>query len=193
VESTLGQRPTNDVRPKGTPWAARLAVAALAVFAVVDVFDTIVAVGDYEYWITVVTHGEPDVQAAYLLRELLDHVVDKMEGPLIYPDAVGTARSVVWTLALLLTVAAVSVWLYRAWGTVRPKRALLGWLGVTVLLKLVIAVYDRVAAPPDPSVDGALATRSVAYPLWTAATIALVVTAVLAIRTIRRTNHTRRS
>jgi hypothetical protein len=175
------------MHPTGTRWAARLAITALAVFAVIDIFDTVVAVGDYEHWITVVTHGEPDVWTAYMVRELLDYVVGELDGPLIYPDAVGRTRSVVWTLALLLTVAAVFVWLYRVRRTVRPKGPLLGWFGATISLKLVVAVYDAVAAPPDPSVEGALATRWVAYPLWTTATIAVVVSALLATRTIRRT------
>jgi hypothetical protein len=64
---------------------------------------------------------------------------------------------------------------------------LLGWLGASVVLKLVVVVYDAVAAPPDPFVDGALATRWVAYPLWTMSTIAVAATALLATRAVRRT------
>jgi len=167
--------------------AARSAVAALMIFAFVDVLDAVMAVGHYEYRITVVTHGQADVQAAAMAYALFDHVVDRLGEVLGRPVEAGTALGVTWALALLLALVAVSVWRYRAPRTPRIERTTLGWLGATVLLEASSALYDAVAAPPDPSIDGALATRPVAYPLWTASAIVLVTAVWRVARTIRRT------
>lgn len=174
------------MRSASVRWTAGSAVVALMIFAIVDVFHTFIAIGHYEYRITVVTHGQPDVPVAALAYELLAHVVDELGYVLGFRKGTGTTREVLWTSALVLAVAAVSVWLHRAGGTLRREKATLGWISAAAALKVVSAAYDLVAAPPRPSVGGVLATRPIAYPLWILSTTVLVVAALRVARTIRR-------
>ncbi|MEV4283300.1 hypothetical protein [Actinoplanes xinjiangensis] len=165
--------------------AARSAVVALGVLMVVDVFRTCLAIGHYEFRITVVTHGEPDVWVAALAYALFDRVVDEFGRALGLPVAATSVATFLWVLALLATVVTVVVWLRRARLMRHPDRVTLGWLGAAVLLKALSAIYDTVAAPPSPVVGGVLATRPVAYPLWIVSTVVLVVAAVRVVRAIR--------
>ena len=58
------RRAAHDVRPTTVRLAARSAVAVLSIFTLVDVIGTFMVIGHYEYRITVVTHGQPDVWVA---------------------------------------------------------------------------------------------------------------------------------
>jgi hypothetical protein len=51
------------------------------------------------------------VQVAAVAYELFADVVDGLGEVLGFPDEVSTARGVVWALALVLALVAVSVWL----------------------------------------------------------------------------------
>ena len=46
-----------------------------------------------------------------------------------------------------------------------------------VVAVLLTVAHQALAAPPDPLLHGVLTTRPVAYPLWTLATAAVVLTA----------------
>ncbi|MEV4637006.1 hypothetical protein AB0J80_06600 [Actinoplanes sp. NPDC049548] len=147
------------------------AVTLLTVFAVVDVLHTLLTIGHYEHRITVVTHGEPDLYPAAFAYELFAHVVGPWQGAGV--------------LSLIVAAAAVLMAVSCARGTPPADRATLGWLSATALLKSLSAVYDVVAAPPDPAVDGVLATRPIAYPLWVASTTVLVIATRRLARAIR--------
>jgi hypothetical protein len=62
------------------------------------------------------------------------------------------------------------------------------WAGVivTVLLNRLVALYSVLTSYGGMFKGEALDTRPVAYPLWTAGTVALVVTAVLGARVVLR-------
>lgn len=139
----------------------------------VDVVGTVLAVGHYEHRITVVTHGQPDLPAAAMMYDLFVEVLG-------FPDELGAVRWTLWPAVAVLTVAAVSMWRRRTDASLRPVAA---WIAAAVLLKTQAMVYDAVAAPPGPAF---VASRPVAYPLWTAATVVLLVAAALTARTIRR-------
>jgi hypothetical protein len=176
-----------DVPPVTGRTAGRSAVVALSVFAVVDVVRTFLAVGHYEDRITVVTHGEPDVwvpAAGYALFELAVREAGWASG---YHLQANDVYQAVWLLAAVVAVAAAAVWLRRARALPRADRVTAGWAGAAVLLTAVSGLHHAVAAPPSPSVDGALATRPVAYSLWVVSTIVLVVATVRVVRMIRRT------
>jgi hypothetical protein len=167
--------------------AARSAVVALGILMVADVFRTCMAIGHYEFRITVVTHGEPDVWVAALAYELFDRVVDEFGWALGFRVAATSVATFLWTLALLVTVVTVVLWLRRSRLMRHLDRVTLGWLGAAVLLKVLSAIYDTVAAPPSPVVGGVLTTRPVAYPLWILSTVVLGVAAGRVVRAIRST------
>ncbi|MEU4689627.1 hypothetical protein [Actinoplanes sp. NPDC023714] len=142
---------------------SRLAVAALLLFAVVDVLATLAAIGHYEDSIIIFTHGRPDLPPAWFAYALLEFAEDELLG---LPGLL----AVVWWLTLLLALAG----LYRLRPILPRLRAL---LVTAVLLKTVAAVHHALAAPPDPVIEGFLTTRPVAYPLWTVSTIVLAAAA----------------
>lgn len=105
-----------------------MAVAALVAAAVLDVLHTVIATGHYEYRITTVSHGEPDLGIAWWLYAFLDHVL---------PRGMTTVLAArLWTLGLLVAGAAFVTWLVRARrdagrlgapATLAPAWALAGW------------------------------------------------------------------
>ncbi|WP_433833600.1 hypothetical protein ACQP2E_19295 [Actinoplanes sp. CA-015351] len=138
----------------------KLARVALVLFAVVDVVATVLAVGHYEDRITVVTHGRPDIGPAAYAYGFAEFVLGR--------DVLG-AVGVVWVLAL-----GAALVLSRRVLLSREERPVVLVSGVLVVVR---AVHYALAAPPSPIVDGVLNTRPVAYPLWTVAAVAVVVTA----------------
>jgi hypothetical protein len=162
------------------PWlSARLAVAALILWAVSEVLRTIVAVGHYEHRIDVAVHGNTDpVLPALMAYEFLDQLMPR-----------GTATAVTdWSWMLGSAVAAGAfIWLYR----VRQSSGRLGgspaWVSVlvTVLLAGLVQLYGVVTSDGGLFAKTALDMRAVAYPLWTAEAAMVVVTAVLAVRGVR--------
>ncbi len=230
MDLTTSHRPPGDVPspatagpPRGPLLAARLAVVALILWAVIDVLRTTVAVGYYEDRIIVVNHGDVDVWPAWMAYELLNYLM-----PL------GMATTVAdwsWILGSLVAAAAFVTWLYRArrnagrlggalawapgWavgGWFIPVASLVipylvvqdvrrasgptaqlapvGWWWasalVTVLLNQLIWLYHVVTSDGATFEEAALDTRAVAYPLWTAGTVMIVVTAFLSARVVRR-------
>jgi hypothetical protein len=98
--------PAVTANPRGLWIAARLAVVSLALWAVIDVIRTTLAVGHYEDRITVVTHGAPDVWPAWVAYELL---VDVMPRSMVM--AVVDRSWILWSLA---AASAFVVWLHQA-------------------------------------------------------------------------------
>ncbi|WP_144122930.1 DUF4328 domain-containing protein [Catellatospora sichuanensis] len=203
---------------------ARLAVAALLVWAVLDVLRTIVAVGHYEHRIEVVVHGNTDpVLPALMVYELLDHLLPR--------GMTTTVADRSWIVGLLVAAAAFIIWLHRArrnaerlggapvWA---PGWAVGGWFVpaanlvipylvvrdvqragghgahpapvgrwwasvlLAVLLDGLIRLYGVVTSDGGVFEKTALDMRIVAYPLWTAGTVTVVVAAFLAARVVRR-------
>ncbi|MEU4620600.1 hypothetical protein AB0G04_11565 [Actinoplanes sp. NPDC023801] len=169
--------------------AGRTSIAALGVLMVVEVIHLFLAIGYYEDRITVVTHGLPDVWPAAFAYALSDHVVDELGHVSGLAVEANTVSGLIWLTSMTVAVTAVAMWLRRV--PVRPRwdKATLGWLTGAVVLKVVSAVYNTVAAPPGPSVGGVLATRPVAYSLWMVSTVVLVVAAWRLMRTIQRTTR----
>jgi hypothetical protein len=236
VESTGGHRLPGDVppaatagSPRGPRRAARVAVAALVAWAVIDVLNTVIAVGHYEDRITRVTHGEVDVLPAWLVYTLFDHFMPY--------GMVTTVAARLWVLGLLVAGIAFITWLVQArrnagrlggapawaagWAVggwfipvanlvipyrvVRDVRRASGpdpvgqataiaapvgrwWAGVIVmvLLNRLVALYSAFTSYGGMFKGEALDKRLVAYPLWTAGTAALVVTAVLGAQVVQR-------
>jgi len=215
--------PAPVVKPRAPWFAARLAVVALIVWAVIDVIRTTLAVGHYEDRIIVVSHGNVDVLPAWVVYELFDSLM-----PL---GLVTTVADRSWILGVLAAVAAFVAWLYQArrnagrlggapaWASgwavggwfipvaglvipylvVRDVRragasvaqpAPVGWwwtgVLVTVLLNRLSWLYDVVTSAGGRFEETTLDTRAVAYPLWTAGTLTVVVTALLSVRVVRR-------
>jgi hypothetical protein len=83
-----------------------VSVAALLAWAVIDVLDTVIAVGHYEDRIIMVTHGEVDVLPAWLVYILLDSVMPYGMVTML------AARS--WMLGLLVAGIAFTTWLVQA-------------------------------------------------------------------------------
>jgi len=182
VESTLGHRPADDVRPPATagppraPWrVARLAVAGLVACAVINVLNTLIAVADYEDKIIVVTHGEPDVVG---LLEVLD-----LLAPLDVLTMVG-AR--LWMLGLFVTVVAFITWLFQARrnaGRLRggpkwaPGWAIGGWFIPVANLVIPYKVVQDVQKASSPYVPGQppVTVRTAPVGLWWAGWIVTVV------------------
>lgn len=203
---------------------------ALALWAVVDVLRTTVAVGHYEERITVVTHGGVDVTPAWLVYYLLDSWFrDSWFRGGWLPDTV-TVVDPVWLLSLLTAAAAVTAWLYHAHGhaerlggalawargwtvggwllpganlvipylVARDVRratgdgppAPVGWWWASVLVTLLVHLlgwwYGMATASGASLARTALDTRTVAYPLWTTGTVAVVVTVFFTVRVVRR-------
>src|SRR5205814_7922565 len=82
VKPTTSHRPPGGVPslatavPPGGPWlAARLAVVALILWAVLDMLRTTLAVGCYEHRITAVTHGDVDVLPASMAYDLINSLM----------------------------------------------------------------------------------------------------------------------
>lgn len=178
------QQATDGVRPARSRWATWSVIVAVSAFAVVDVVRTLLAIGGYEYQIIVVTHGNPDVPAPMRLYELFDLMTEELRRLPDHYVPPSTVYQFIWTLALVVAVATTVTWLYQVRAIPRPDRATVGWIGAAVLLKVVVAVYDAVAAPPSPSIGGVLATRPIAYPLWTVSSVVLVVAVRRVISTI---------
>jgi hypothetical protein len=236
VESTTEHRPAGDVLPAATAgspralWrAARVAVAALVAWAVIDMLNTVIAVGHYENRITVVSHGEADVLPAWLVYALFNRLMPF--------GMVTTVAARLWMIGLLVAGIAFITWLvlarrnagllggapawasswavggwfipvanlvipYRVVRDVRQASGLdpLGqatamaapvgrwWAGVivTALLNRLVALYSVLTSYGGMFKGEALDTRLVAYPLWTAGTVALVVTAILGARVVLR-------
>ncbi|GAB3950622.1 hypothetical protein GCM10027614_51350 [Micromonospora vulcania] len=103
-----------------------------------------------------------------------------------------------WILGALVAAGAFSTWLYRArriagdatewaadWAMGR------WWLGVlgTASLYLLGWLYRAVTAHGSPLHGTALDTRTVAYPLWAAGTVLVLVTVVLSTRVVRRVTN----
>ncbi len=177
MESTTSAGPRRDLRP-----AARLTVLALMLWAVVDVFRTIMAIGHYEHRITVFTHGNADVPPAWMVYELVHHLLPA-----------GTADTVTgwsWIAASLVAAGAVLGWLRRA-----PRAALTSSWWATVLVMLLFQglglVYLAVTSPGAAFAKTALDTRWVAYPLWTAATVLTVLAATRTVRMVRQVTQAR--
>ncbi|MFF4881183.1 DUF4328 domain-containing protein [Micromonospora sp. NPDC000668] len=203
--------------------AARLVVAALILWAVLDVLRTVLAVGHYENRIEVVTHGNVDVLPAWLAYVIVSELMPR--------DAVTVAADRLWMLGALVAAAAFVAWLHQARRTagrlggaltwapgwvvggwfvpvanlmipylvVRDVRRASGpaarlapvgrwWVSVlgTVFLYLLSRLYAVVTSHGGRLHETALDTRTAAYPLWTAGTVMVVVTAVLSIRVARR-------
>ncbi|WDZ82638.1 hypothetical protein [Micromonospora cathayae] len=187
---TTGNPPSGDrphpapVRqPPGRRWAARLAVAALAVWATVDLLRAVLAVGRYEARILVVTHGAPDLGLPVFAYELFDFLLPiGLEVPTVADRA--------WLLVTAGTAVAVLGWLRQARPAVAapdvPARRWLVSLLVAGGLHLLVRVYDALIAVGGPAHGTALDTRPVAYPLWTAGTVSVVVAAALGVRVVRR-------
>lgn len=158
------------------PWlAARLAVVALALFAVLDVFRTVVAVGHYEERILVVTHGSPDLLPPWLVYVILDELLPR-------GVAVTTVVDRSWLVVSLVAAAAFVTWLHRArreagrlggalaWG---PAWAVGGWLvpvANLVIPYLVVRDVQRASGPPRPDLAGR----------WWASVLAVVLLVLLA-------------
>jgi hypothetical protein len=170
---------------------ARSAIAALVVFAIVDVFDAIMAIGRYEFRITVVTHGEPSLSPAYTVYELVDNSVDDLCGSQHWSCDFGPSTAMwfltlVWVLSALAVLATVSMWWFRERGRVRiPPRDGRRLMAAGVLF-VVARLHQALASPPNPILEGALNRRTVAYPLWTVAAVVLVVVVRHLVRTIRQ-------
>jgi hypothetical protein len=163
---------STDNRPAA---GARPAVAALALFALVDMISTLLMIGHYEHRITVVTHGSPDLGAAMFAYDLFDFVLDGL-GLGRGPRTADLARQWIWLVALVVAVAAVAVWRHRARKAAPVGRTTLRWVGAAAVLSVVSAVYRAATAPSGVAVAGFLDNRPVAYLLWAVST-AVVVTA----------------
>lgn len=185
---------TGSPRP---PWrAAWAAVAALSVWAVIDVFGTVIAVGHYEDRITMVTHGEVDVLPAWLVYTTFDHFMPY--------GMVTMVAARLWMLGLLVAGIAVSTWLVQArrnagrlggapaWATATAAPVGRWWASVIVMVLLngLVALYSELTSHGGLFAREAVDTRVVAYPLWTAATVAVVSTAVLSGRVVLRITET---
>jgi hypothetical protein len=178
VEPITSQRSLFDLRP-----TARLTVLALILWAIIDVLHTIIAVGNYEHRITVVTHGSADVGPAWLVYELLHHL---MPGGLA-----NTVAGRTWIAASLLAAATVITWLYQARRNAERAAPVSWWaiVLVTLLFHGLGRLYQIVTARGGAFAHTTLDTRWVAYPLWTAATVMTVLTAILTARMVRQITH----
>lgn len=164
------------------PWhGARLTVIVLVGWAVIAVLWTSLAVGHYEHRITVVTHGEPDVWPAWLAYEALDSLLP--HGALRW--AIGGWLVLVGNLVIPYVMMQ---YLRRAGGPAR-RSAPVGWWAtvlITLLLNGLIHLYDVATTRDGVFKKTALDTRAVAYPLWTAGVVAVVIMAFLGVRIVRR-------
>ena len=167
MKPTTSHRPPGGVPslatavPPGGPWlAARLAVVALILWAVLDMLRTTLAVGCYEHRITAVTHGDVDVLPASMAYDLLNSLM---------PSGMATTvadRS--WILGSLVAAAALITWLYQArrgagrlgGGTLAwaPGWAVGGWfvpMAGLVIPYLVVRDVRRAGGPtPQPAPVG---------------------------------------
>ncbi|MEK8108961.1 hypothetical protein NKG94_37285 [Micromonospora sp. M12] len=166
-------------------------MVALTVWAVVDVVRTILMMGHYESRIESATHGNVDLGSAWFVYMLLSEPF-----PLGF---VPVAADRLWILASLVAVAAVIIWQYYARRTAQGPGDAVPWPPAWTMWKWFVAVLGTVVLYVTSllyrwaTVDGgahhetSLDTRPVAYPLWTAGTVLVVVTAVLSVRVVRRT------
>ncbi|MFI6239205.1 hypothetical protein ACIBEF_04940 [Micromonospora sp. NPDC050795] len=182
---------TSIQRQRGLQGTARLAAVALTVWAVVDIVRTILMMGHYENRIEVITHGNVDVAPVWYAYMIVSQP---------FPTGfVTVAADRLWMLASLVAVAVVVIWQHYVRRTaqwlgdaVRWPPALTMWtwfvavLG-TVVLHLLSWRHRRATADGGAFHETWLDTRSVAYPLWSAATVLVVVTAALSVRVVRRT------
>ncbi|MGC5288947.1 hypothetical protein [Micromonospora sp. DT231] len=189
-EPDVASRTSNQPR-RGLQGTARLAAVALTVWAVVDVVRTILMVGHYESRIEIATHGNVDVAPAFYAYMILSE-------PFPY-GFVPAAADWLWILTALVAAAAVVTWRYYARRTAEwlgdavrwpPAGTMWSWfvavLGTTVLY-LLSWLYRWATAGDGRFHETSLDTRTAAYPLWTAGTVLVVVTAVLSVRVVRRT------
>ena len=181
MESTDSRPATGAVRSAGV----RPAVAALTVFAVVDMISTLLMIGRYEVRITGVTHGSPDLAAAAFAYDLFDFVLDEL-GLGRGPGGADLVRQRIWLVALIAAVAAVVVWRRRARGAATVGRTTLGWIGAAAVLTVVSAVYRVAAAPAGAGVVAFLDNRPVAYSLWAVSTAAVVTASFRLAAAVRR-------
>lgn len=186
---------TASIRPRrGLRVTARLAVIALTVWAVVEIVRIILVVGHYENRIEVATHGNVDVVPFWYAYVLLSEP---------FPDGFVTgAADRLSILAAVVAAAVVGGWRHYVRRTAQqlgdtvpcpPARTMRAWF-VAVLGALVLSLLSwlhRGAIPHGGALhETSLDTRPVAYPLWTAGTVLVVVTAVLGVRIVRRTVET---
>lgn len=157
-----------------TRWTARVAIVALMWFAASDAIDVWLAMGEHASVIANRDHDGGDA-----LYEIVEAAVGVGE--------VGLFSSVIWWFTLGLAVCATALWLHLVRETIRIGWGLLVCLGVTVLLKLVIAGHDMAVIPDRLSVADIEAVRGVAYPLWIVGTLAVAFTVLLVVTTIRDT------
>ncbi|GIJ30145.1 hypothetical protein Vqi01_53070 [Micromonospora qiuiae] len=151
-------------------------MVALSVWAAVDVLRMILAVGRYEDRIVVVTHGNPDVGPAWWAYEIADVLLPA-------GVAVPVVADRVWLLATVVAAVTFLGWWQR---TRRANWGGLAALLVAVALHLLARLYDALTSPGAAAWGTGWDTRLVAYPLWVAGTVAVVVTASLCVRLIRR-------
>ncbi|MEU2615335.1 hypothetical protein ABZ570_27720 [Micromonospora sp. NPDC007271] len=157
--------------------AARTAVRALVVLAVVDVFYTIVALAAYEHRVGVVTHdGSGTV-------EMVNSLVPLRE----------LSSAMLWLLLLTLVAAVAGVvnWGIRSRRTGLPlasPASVAGWWMsaiVAVPLNLIAAMrYLSVTAQGGEHMRSVLAEATL---LMVTASVALVITTVAGVQVIRRT------
>jgi hypothetical protein len=141
------------------------------------VLHTILAIGHYEDRIVIYTHGNVDIAPAWLAYELLQDLTSHGKADLIADRF--------WLFVSLTAAASFAVWLHQTRGTGRRT----GWLASVLAmaaLQGLVWLYDVVTARGGAMRGTWLDTRLVAYPLWMAATVTVVVTAVLCARVVRQ-------
>jgi hypothetical protein len=160
------------------------AVAALALWVVVDVLHWHYIVGRYESRIIRVTHDSPQMTPSYAFYEV---TVDVLHGPLPWQQVHSTVDRI-WTVAALVASVAFLAWL--SWARRVP-----GWTGapwgtwsatvlVTVLLNLLMRWYPTAVVEGGPLHETGWDTRNAAYPLWTAELAMVMVTAAVSARLV---------
>ncbi|WP_203911446.1 hypothetical protein [Rhizocola hellebori] len=149
----------------------------MSLWAILDVFHTIMAVGHYEDRITVVTHGSADVVPAWLAYEVWQQLMPRGDATIVADRF--------WIAGSVVAAVAVVIWLVRT-----RRNAAWAWAWASVLIAVLVQglfwVYQAVTSAGGAFDKTALDTRWVAYPLWTVASLVTVLAAIRTARAVRQ-------